>query len=389
MHNRQDTMQDEKIVDKTSANKKRTFSAISSEDDRAAKKARTTLDKDNTNDTEAGTSLGDIETRAQQINPLEQQSLEPRLFWRADSREPEDVFASGFGPRNPINPDQWWKSCINDNSKYNANSDANPLNCVSISHNLASCCIFPCDNVNLFISNRHQFSQDCYPSRHTTYLYAIATPSTCLINQEKELKNEQVLTQDLKDLVVDLHPFQAEETQKILSNNPAAFFDNKNNILIAGGCLYGYEAMAYRIESKNIICAIKVSRSNESRININGSHFRTQEYMRKFKLDDQGVYNSHFQATQSIFMVDHDKKPFVKTVDYQPIKSLAIQSLRDMKHVEHTTPSMIDGFDGKVFKLSDGNVLNFTSAAFSLFRQPPLTVTKDSEEFSNDQCVMQ
>jgi len=256
------------------------------------------------------------------------------LVWRSDTRKTNEIFGDndnkgeGFKSRIAINKEKWWQESINKAGRETC-SDANQNKCVSVSFNMFSAPIFPMSK------------------EETSYLYAIVLPAALKIDPSRELRENQnhtVIPSNLTEVVIDLHDYQVQEAQYILSQYNEEYFNSKQNVLLAGACLYAYEGMTYEIDAKNIVCAVEFSR-NVSPEKIEGSFSITLQTS-TFKFNGRIIENPHFEPKQYLAVSGNNTIVF----DYSEKKEEALRMIISNSNKELKTPSIRHGLGGKVFR---------------------------------------
>lgn len=284
----------------------------------------------------------------QQLNALLKNNLDVphtsagKLYYRADTRPPEQIFANGFFPRTPEYADNWWKEAIkcrgySDDCGINYQAiDADPSVCVCITTKLESAPIFPLNN------------EDCY-------IYALALPEPTKVEYLEKGDGRVKLSRttqtplDPKEIIIDLH-----DLQSIQASNSCRFFKHqlKNISAYAGWALYAYEALAYKIPPQSIICAVQCKRQKkEPPIQIDcplGKHPKTSED-KKFVVTSNIIENNHFCQAHHFF-TGKSGAFTLSVIDYRPLKEQAVSVLNKLKErKENTTPNIYYGLGGKTF----------------------------------------
>jgi hypothetical protein len=191
------------------------------------------------------------------------------IFYRADTRSPEDIFNFGFTPRGrllnqPSQDKNWYKFGINSQYHRNAVADANSyfVTCMTTKFNSAP--IFPVD----------------VATGGDTYVYAISLP-------EEE--------------VFDLYAYQIRQARDICAMDG----DSNSGYVAVGLC--GYEAFTPEVKPDNIIAAVKCTRSSlkaqSAGLKVHATH-DYRNYMipfdRDFKVGSNIFKNKNFNPNNNV-----------------------------------------------------------------------------------------
>ncbi|ASQ45099.1 hypothetical protein clem_02690 [Legionella clemsonensis] len=268
----------------------------------------------------------------------------PHIYFRSDSRTPEEIFKTGFMPR--VNyEDAWWLEAIKYRGYKNHCGidyeaiDANANVCICLTTKLESAPLFPLNDED-------------------TYIYAMILPEPTQIDYGSDIKNKNS-TPDLlrtadtptddKNLVIDLHNFQTKQ-----ANNIHHFFANQkveheNLTTFAAWPLYAYEAIAYQVPASAIVAAIKCSRkplNNKIKIScdyIADSPKRSLD--RDFTLDKDIFHNPNFSVAHNLWI---GKAPsHITSLDLSLAKNKAVQLFEDVASKTLATPNIYYGLGGK------------------------------------------
>jgi hypothetical protein len=282
-------------------------------------------------------------------------NLEGAIYWRSDTRNPlenEKLFENGNTARQPIFEENWWEKSIR---FYDYGStDAIPTNCISVSTNFFSSAIFP------IISGNTQ------GETNESYIYAIALPKAYKINSNQQLDAADLTPKNRQNIVIDLHSYQTEHARLFLEKNSLAYKQNPLGALNAASCLYGYEAMVHHINKKNIICAVKITRSPQQ--------LQLGLPSCSFQINGEVLVNNKFLESQYLFGLDKNNSTVALNINYSNIKKDALIFLQDLKGKLLKTPLPIHGLGGKTFK-SPTDVIPITVS--------PLVVPRNSLSFFN------
>jgi len=192
------------------------------------------------------------------------------VFYRADTRSPEEIFKYGFSPRSgrlkerALTDKQWWRSGITFTFDTSCVSDANSSNVICMTTKFNSAPIFPVD----------------VATSGDTYVYAIFIP------EEK---------------IFDLHAHQLEQAKRI-----CAVDKESNSGYVAVG-LCGYEAFTPEVKPSDIIAAVKCERSALKAQSAGMQVYATHNYKsymipfdRDFKVGAQVFKNKNFNAENTV-----------------------------------------------------------------------------------------
>ncbi|MCL9683034.1 hypothetical protein [Legionella maioricensis] len=268
--------------------------------------------------------------------------MKGRLYYRSDTRPPEQIFKDGFSPRIDGYGDGWWKEAI----KYRGYTNDCGINYQSIDGD-ASVCI--CMTTKLE-------SAPIFPlNTETSYIYAIALPEPTKIEYLGKGKGEVRLSRtsdtpsDFENIILDFHSFQATQT-----GNICRFFDHGVDNLgaYAGWSLYAYEALAYKVPPQSIICAIKCVREKadqplEVSCEIATKPKRSED--KKFVLDGPVIANSNFSSAHTLSIGQGCESRW-DYMDYNPLKEQARKEIQAViEQGETSTPNIYYGLGGKTF----------------------------------------
>ncbi|WP_131794951.1 hypothetical protein [Fluoribacter gormanii] len=268
------------------------------------------------------------------LNKENESNAQGRVYYRSDKRPPEFIFKEGFSPRIKEFEADWWREAIkyrgyvNDRGIDDRAVDADPAVCVCMSTKFESAAIFPLNNED-------------------TYIYAIALPDLTQIEYvsskgEVSLSRNHNTPADNKEIVVDLNGLQTVQARNINE-----FFNF--SMPRAGWPLYAYEALAYRVLPRSVICAIKCSRKDATEEFNNSSLNLKTTSDKKIILTGPVMNNLNFCEAQLMRIGSADQVS-LKIMDYGPQKIQAIQHLTDLKQKnELQTPNIYYGLGGKTF----------------------------------------
>lgn len=259
-----------------------------------------------------------------------------RVYYRSDTRPPEVVFKKGFSPKIKDFDNDWWKEAIksrgyvNDRGIDDKAVDADPAVCICMSTKLESAAIFPLNNED-------------------TYIYAIALPDFTQIkyvgpeNGRVCLLRTKDTPTDSKEIVVDLNELQTVQTRNINE-----FFNTST--LSAGWPLHAYEALAYEVLPRSVICAIKCTRNNvEEELNSSSKLTSRACLDKKIMFVENVMKNLNFCEAQLVRVGSADQT-HLRVMDYGPQKIQAIQEMMALEQKrEYLTPNIYYGFGGKTF----------------------------------------
>ncbi len=268
--------------------------------------------------------------------------LKGRIYYRSDTRPPEQIFKEGFTPKLDEFQERWWREAIksrgyiNDNGLDNQAVDADPVVCVCMTTKLESAPIFPLNTED-------------------SYIYAIALPECTQIEYlglntgAVTLSRTADTPTSALDVVIDLHSFQTIQTRNI-----CRFFEHKVDNLgaVAGWPLYAYEALAFKVPTQSIICAIKCTRE-KSRLGISASceisDKPTISADKKFMFIGDIIENDRFSRAH-LLSVGYSMTSRWEGIDYGPLKEQAFQEIKRVKEQEENyTPDIYYGLGGKTF----------------------------------------
>lgn len=265
------------------------------------------------------------------------------LYYRSDTRSPEQIFEQGFSPKLPEFQNEWWKEAIKSKGyiddlgiDYRA-VDSDPSVCVCMTTKLESAPIFPLGN------------EDCY-------IYAMALPKFTQVEYIDEgngginLSRTEETPLDPKNMVIDLHNLQSKQ-----AGNICRFFGNhiKNLGIYAGWPLYAYEALAYRALPQSIICAIRCQREIfDSQIEVDCLLGKKSKLTadKKFIFTGSIIENKNFSMAQLLHLGRLGKFKLYE-MDYTLLKEQAIAEITNIKNQSeyHFTPNIYYGLGGKTF----------------------------------------
>lgn len=221
------------------------------------------------------------------------------LYFRSDTRSPEEIFKKGFSPRVDKQEDWvyyalYFSTDLQKKLSYEHAQDANLCYCICMSTKMESTTIFPIDD-----------------SIADTYIYVMSLPEAIKVKYDEKGKAMLDLTPDsspdIKNIIVDLHSLQTTQAGLILENQrkanqyPTLFCDQRkeNSNLFAGWALYAYEAVAHHVPTENIICAIKCTRENTKASEITYTNSNIKESLHPpytdFKLGGNIILNNEFK----------------------------------------------------------------------------------------------
>lgn len=263
-----------------------------------------------------------------------------RIYYRSDTRPPEQIFKEGFSPRLEVS-DQWWMEAIkyrgytSDCGINNQSIDADPMVCVCMTTKLESAPIFPLNNEN-------------------SYIYAMVLPEATHIDYTGKSTGEVRLCRtpetpsDLHNVIIDLHHFQAAQT-----GNICRFFDHQVEHLsaYAGWPLYAYESLAYKVPPQAIVCAIKCVREDTDSCEVSCSISDTPKLLenKKFILEGDVIENIGFSHGH-IFSVGQKSELKWSEQDYGPLKKQVLAEISQLKKQGETkSPDLYYGLGGKTF----------------------------------------
>ncbi|BCA97083.1 hypothetical protein TUM19329_34440 [Legionella antarctica] len=265
-----------------------------------------------------------------------------RLYYRSDTRPPQQIFKEGFSPRIRGYEEKWWTEAIksrgytNDYGIDNQSVDGDPSVCICMTTKLESAPIFPLNT-------------------ETSYIYAIALPEATKIeylgrgNGEVKLSRTTDTPCDFEHIILDLHSFQARQARNI-----CRFFDYQmaNLGAYAGWPLYAYEALAYEVPSLSIICAIQCLRENSDSPMEISCDISTQSKFsedKKFILEGDIIENLNFSNAHTLRTGEKSGSKWDE-MDYSLLKEQAIKEIGRVKESgQTTTPNIYYGLGGKTF----------------------------------------
>lgn len=265
-----------------------------------------------------------------------------RLYYRSDTRPPQQIFKEGFSPRISGYEEDWWKEAIksrgytNDYGINNQSIDGDPSVCVCMTTKLESAPIFPLNT-------------------ETSYIYALALPEATKIeylgrgNGEVKLSRTADTPSNLENIILDFHSFQAKQT-----GNICGFFDHQMENLgaYAGWPLYAYEALAYKVPPQSIICAIQCVREtsdNPLEISCEISDLTKFSEDKKFILEGDIIENLNFSNAHTLRIGQKNESRW-EEIDYSLLKRQALKEIERVKEQGSTnTPNIYYGLGGKTF----------------------------------------
>lgn len=249
------------------------------------------------------------------------------VYWRSDTRSPEEIFNTGFKAQSPKS-DNFWKESLRVDDR-DGTCDAISSNCVCMTTNFASAGIFPVTKMS-----------------DVVYFYAIALPMPLKINSSKELDNGSSIPVNSEQAVIDLHSFQTAYAYNRTKNIDKNATQYRYRILNECRFLYAYEAIASRVDTKNIIGAIKVLRSpyqNQDCIDLPD---------RSFSVLPNIYINKAFTATQEITVLFNGGSASNLILDYSERQEEAIKQFNHAAKIsKFETPSTQYGLGGKTIGL--------------------------------------
>ncbi|CEK11707.1 hypothetical protein [Legionella hackeliae] len=264
------------------------------------------------------------------------------IYFRSDSRPPEEIFKTGFTPRVDYD-DSWWLEAIkyrgykNNCGINNQAIDANAEACICLTTKLESAPIFPLNDED-------------------TYLYAVILPDPTPIDYPSTIDSQMPILvktaetpTDTKNLVIDLHSFQAKQAKNIYHFFAKHDVEHEKLTTYAGWPLYAYEAIAYQVPSSAIVGAVKCFRSA-----LNNTIEVTCDYIdespkksldRKFSLDKNIILNPHFSSAYNIWVGSHPAN--IMSLDLCAVKKKAVQLFEEAANKTLETPNLYYGLGGK------------------------------------------
>lgn len=290
------------------------------------------------------------------------ETFQGAVYWRSDTRKPEEIFNTGFKVRSPTNEQNWWKRSIRSSFGEIMPPDAEITACVCMSSSFNGAASFPFDETK------------------ETYIYAIALPEAQKITQSHELVQQTQIS--TKDTVIDLHSHQTEKVRIILENHQQEYTKNPNMALVTSMPLCAYEAMAYEVKPENIIAAAKLTRSNPKKqflkIQMHGQNVCLETAFYEFQLDPKIIINSNFQGVQSLPGVDNNQQTDIQ-FDYSENKQSAMKLFATASNSKKLNSShVLDSLGGKTFA-SPTKPCFFRDEKSALLIQDPRT----------DSCLLQ
>lgn len=272
------------------------------------------------------------------------------LYFRSDTRLPE-ILGAGFEPRWDYK-NIWWLQAlrVTEGAQHFHNNlpiDAAGRYCVCLSSKLESAALFP-------------FGENDENSKvSSSYLYAIALPSTTKVNcnaqnQALELAADANTPFLSTDKIIDLHSLQAVQANNILraiATKKDNFSEEPDISLRAGIHLYGYEAIAHHVPVKNIICAIKITHDEVQFKKIYSPYLFgwVAGGERNFRVMDKVIVNDLFEKQQKVLVGD-DKHQELITLDYTDEYNQALAMMKELQNKPlQPTTSPYFGLGGKTF----------------------------------------
>ncbi|QMT60869.1 hypothetical protein [Legionella sp. PC997] len=268
------------------------------------------------------------------LNKENDLDVQGRVYYRSDKRPPEVIFKEGFSPKITEFEAEWWKEAIKYRGYVNNRGiddravDADPAVCVCMSTKFESAAIFPLNNED-------------------TYIYAIALPDLTQIEYigstgQVSLSRTKNTPAHNTEIVVDLNGLQIVQTRNINE------FFNSSMSLSAGWPLYAYEALAYRVLPRSIICAIKCIRTDQD-VRQNDTQNLKMSLAKKITPIGPIMKNLNFCEAQ-LMRIGSAAQISLRIMDYGPQKIQAIQHMTLLKqNNELQTPNVYYGLGGKTF----------------------------------------
>ncbi|WP_131793531.1 hypothetical protein [Legionella brunensis] len=264
-----------------------------------------------------------------------------KIYFRSDTRSPDEIFKIGFTPRIDY-ADLWWLEAIksrgykNDCGIANEAIDADSKACICLTTKLESAPIFPLNDED-------------------TYIYAIILPDMTQIDyptlkttdyRPVLLKNDKTPT-DSKDLIIDLHSFQAKQASNIYSFFAEKEVEDTAITSYAAWPLYAYEAIAYQVPPAAIVGAIKCERKPlKNKVTISCdfiSETPKKSYDRDFILEGDIIVNPFFFIAHHLWL----GKEGLTTLDFSVVKEEALDLLYKAANKPLETPNIYWGLGGK------------------------------------------
>lgn len=291
------------------------------------------------------------------------------LYFRADTRSPEEVFKKGFTPQ-ALNQEGFvvsssftyddaiknWSlySAINPkkHEKLGSSSDAYSPGCVCMSTNIKSAAMFPVDSLQ------------------KTYIYFISMPEAQHINLEDfknetyESLNNRMVFEGLEfeeideykygskasaGLVYDLNNLQLQQVMDLIKNGN---INNMQQFLQIAWTLYGYEVVTSEVRPENIIMAVECT--NRKRLYSENQELLNIDFQTEFQLGEV-LYNLEFNFNRLDW--DNAKKL---------IKHLMAEQFKQKKLV---SPSVGWGAGGKILPCYENNMNEKNTAPQSKSRK--------------------
>lgn len=290
------------------------------------------------------------------------------LYWRSDTRPPEEIFCNGFTPRE-----------TNDNLNSGLNLkfqpidyknkmqevmcvDANPAKVISMSTNFSSTSVFPWN-----------------PDVTSTYIYAIALPNGVPITSSYSLNGSAAA----KDAVIDLHSFQvetaAENRNRLIRTFGSDYYNNEAEFaLLLGSTFYGYESYTLEVSPQYIIAAYKVDRCL-TKFDLPGVEGKF--YSASFQLVGVIAENDKY-GHANINDLSNNNAQVTMNLDFAQAKNTALNCFRFYKNKKTiSSPNLSHGLGGKTF--ASFNIPK-TPIVMNVIRKQELLLANQKEEQGDD-----
>lgn len=156
---------------------------------------------------------------------------------------------------------------------------------------------------------------------------------------------------NMEEAIIDLHSLQTMQAKKNIKRfHKTGLFDH-HTAVVAGQTLYGYEALAYKVPTTNIIGAVKAERESLNHPPLTSISYPTQTetYEKKFRIVGNITENPNFSSQQTLDIGPKNNSRNI-TIDYSDDKRNAIKQFENVKNkdiIEST--SIYHGLGGKTF----------------------------------------
>lgn len=281
-----------------------------------------------------------------------------KLYYRADSRSPNEIFINGFRPRVDIShfigKKPWWMLGLR---YFSSSVDGYVTADASDFSDYEHYCMQPMDaDINHVVSISTKFeTTPIFPinQENEVYVYVMGLPEATI----PEHIDTDAIYDDID--VFDLHALQIRQGQAIINANP-----QENPGFVAQG-FCGYEAFTQKIDPSQIIGVVKCKRSDLLYNTAGTKVFPSVtndacSFDRQFQVQNKFICNSYFTGNPELRNKAIEKVFEVKAKGVQPTSSV-LDALRESR-VEYNEQQLV----ATTFFWNELVHLNFLKAASSV-----------------------